>query len=310
MDPRADDTSAGGADDAVDADDAPVPTSRPSRLVTILTGPWFRLAVLALIVGAVVVVTSQGEGVTVEGLRDRIDGLGAAGPGVYVGLYAVATTFLVPAAPFTIAAGLLFGPVPGTLVALAGATLGATGAFHLGRLLGRDAARQLGGTQVARIDRFLAARGFVAVLILRLVPLFPYNVINVSAGLTGLRVRDYVLATGIGIVPGTVVYVALGGTITDPTSPTFLAALAAFALLTVGAGVAARRMRAGDASLAAGAPSDADGGTADAAVAAGRDEAAILEASSEVIRTPLTDPFDHLVHTDQDPPEAPSGARP
>lgn len=217
-----------------------------STLLRVVTDPWVRLTVLGAIIAAVVVWSVQGDGISIEGLRDQIDGLGAAAPAVYVGLYALATTSLIPAAPFTIAAGLLFGPVPGTFIALAGATLGATGAFWLGRLLGRDAARQLGGRQVARIDRFLGDRGFIAVLILRLVPLFPYNVINVSAGVTGVRTREYVLATFLGIIPGTVVYVALGGTITDPTSPTFLAALAAFALLTLVAGYAARHMRSGD----------------------------------------------------------------
>jgi uncharacterized membrane protein YdjX (TVP38/TMEM64 family) len=219
-----------------------------SALLRVVTDPWVRLGVLGAIVAAVVVWSLQGDGVSIAGLRDQVDGLGAAAPAVYIGLYALATTFLIPAAPFTVAAGLLFGPVPGTFIALAGATLGATGAFWLGRLLGRDAARQLGGRQVARIDRFLGERGFVAVLILRLVPLFPYNVINVSAGVTGLRTREYVLATFLGIIPGTVVYVALGGTITDPTSPTFLGALAAFGVLTVGAGLAARRMRGVDAT--------------------------------------------------------------
>lgn len=231
----------------------PSDTTRPGRstLLQVVTDPWVRLGILAAIVASVVVWSLQGDGVTIEGLRDQVDGLGAAAPAVYIGLYAVATTLLIPAAPFTVAAGLLFGPVPGTLIALAGATLGATGAFWLGRLLGRDAARQLGGRQVARIDRFLGERGFVAVLILRLVPLFPYNVINVSAGVTGLRTRDYVLATFVGIIPGTVVYVVLGGTVTDPTSPTFLGALAAFVVLTLAAGIAARRMRSGGPSTPA-----------------------------------------------------------
>lgn len=244
------DTSADRTDGPA-ADDVAVDPLERSTLLKVVTGPWVRLAVLLTIVTAVVVWSLQGEGITVDGLRSQVDGLGAAAPAVYIGLYAVATTFLIPAAPFTIAAGLLFGPVPGTFIALAGATLGATGAFLLGRLLGRDAARQLGGKQVARIDGFLRDRGFVAVLVLRLVPLFPYNVINVTAGITGLRIRDYVVATAIGIIPGTVVYVALGGTITDPTSPTFLGALAAFALLTLGAGFAARRMRSKEPALGA-----------------------------------------------------------
>lgn len=241
-------TTAQAEEQAV-ADDAVIAPDEHSTPLKVITDPWVRLGILLAIVAAVVAWSLQGEGITVNGLRDQVDGLGGAAPAAYIGLYAVSTTFLVPAAPFTVAAGLLFGPVPGTVIALAGATLGATGAFALGRLLGRDAARQLGGKQVSRIDGFLRDRGFAAVLVLRLVPLFPYNVINVTAGVTALRVRDYVAATAIGIIPGTVVYVALGGTITAPTSPTFLGAVAAFALLTVGAGFAARRMRAQEPQL-------------------------------------------------------------
>jgi uncharacterized membrane protein YdjX (TVP38/TMEM64 family) len=222
---------------------------RAGLAVRLLADPWLRLGLLVVLAGAVTAWSLQGDGWSADGVRAQVEGLGAAGPPVYVLLYAAATTILVPAAPFTVAAGLLFGPVTGTGIALTGATLGAAGAFLLGRALGRDAARRLGGRHAVRLDRFLHDRGFVAVLILRLVPLFPYNVINVSAGVTGIRMRDYVTATAIGIVPGTVVYVALGGSVTDPTSPAFLGAVAAFGLLTLGAGFAARRMRRRETAL-------------------------------------------------------------
>jgi uncharacterized membrane protein YdjX (TVP38/TMEM64 family) len=119
------------------------------------------------------------------------DRAAAAGPFVFAAAYAVAATLLLPAAPFTIGAGLLFGPVLGTATALVGATAGATGAFLLGRVLGRGAVEQFGGQRVAALDRYLSRRGFVAVLLVRLVPLFPFNLISVVAGVTGIPLRDY-----------------------------------------------------------------------------------------------------------------------
>jgi uncharacterized membrane protein YdjX (TVP38/TMEM64 family) len=97
---------------------------------------------------------------------------------VFAAAYALAATLLLPAAPFTISAGLLFGPVLGTGIALVGATIGATGAFLLGGVLGRGAVEQFDGQRVGALDRYLSRRGFAAVLLVRLVPLFPFNRIS------------------------------------------------------------------------------------------------------------------------------------
>lgn len=218
-------------------------SGRAGNALARLTSPVFRLAVLVPLVVLAVVSAVRADGSGVEALRELFEGFGPAGPVVFAAAYAVAATLLLPAAPFTIGAGLLFGPVLGTVTALVGATVGATGAFQLGRVFGRGAVEQFGGKRVAALDRYLSRRGFVAVLTVRLVPLFPFNLISVVSGVTGVPVRDYVLATAVGIIPGTVAYAALGGTIDDPTSPAFLAALAIFLLVTLAAGAASRRLR-------------------------------------------------------------------
>ena len=220
--------------------------SSGARALAWLTSPGFRLAVLLLIVIAAVVIGVRADGPGVASLRATFEGFGVAGPLLFVGVYAVAATVMLPAAPFTIGAGVLFGPVVGSATALVGATLGATGAFLLGRLLGRDAVERFGGRRVAALDRYLARRGFVSLLIIRLVPLFPFNLVNLGAGVAGMGLRDFILATGVGIIPGTVAYAALGGTIDDPTSPAFLVAVAIFVLVTVAATIASRRLRRRD----------------------------------------------------------------
>lgn len=184
-----------------------------------------------------------------KGVRDLVAGAGLWGPLVLVLLYASLTLLLVPGSPLTVAAGVLFGPWFGTALVVVGATLGATGAFLWGRHLGRDAVDRLTGERAARADAWLADRGALAILYLRLVPLLPFNLLNPVAGVTGVRLRDFVLGTAVGIVPGTFAFAALGGSFDDPTSPVFLGALALLVTLAVAAPlVDRRRRRAGDQS--------------------------------------------------------------
>lgn len=103
---------------------------------------------------------------------------------------------------------------------------------------------ELASGHVARGDRWLARRGVVAVLTLRLLPLVPFNLVNYAAGVTALHPRAYVLGTALGIVPGTVAYTLIGARLTSPTDPLFLAGIAGLVVLAVvGAVVAARSER-------------------------------------------------------------------
>jgi uncharacterized membrane protein YdjX (TVP38/TMEM64 family) len=124
-----------------------------------------------------------------------------------------------------------------------GATVGATGAFLWGRRLGREAVAGLTGDRFDKVDGWLHDRGLLAVLYVRLVPLLPFNLLNPVAGVTGVTLRDFVVGTAVGIVPGTFAFAALGGTFDDPTSPTFLGALALLVVLAVGAPLVDRRVR-------------------------------------------------------------------
>lgn len=214
---------------------------RRARWLVLVRSPWLRLGLLAVLVAAAVGLSLRGGGVSPAGLRESMEGLGMLGPLALVIVYALATLALLPGTPFTLASGLLFGPVLGSVTALVGATLGATLAFGLGRAVGREAVEQLAGRRVEALDRLLTERGLLAVLLVRLVPLFPFNLVNLVSGVTALRVLDYVLGTAVGIVPGVVLLAAMGGTIEDPTSPAFLAAAGGFVLLTVVAALAARR---------------------------------------------------------------------
>ncbi|MBA3422838.1 MAG: TVP38/TMEM64 family protein [Thermoleophilaceae bacterium] len=204
--------------------------------------PQLRLALFA----AVLVAASAGV-ILIGGPGPRAVGRvveegGIAGPLVYVALYAVLTVLLFPGALITAAGGALFGPVLATLLTVVGATLGATAAFAIGRRLGREQVERIAGRRTDAVDRWLERRGFLAVLYLRLIPLVPFNALNYAAGVTGVRRRDYVLGTALGIVPGAFAYAALGGSLDDPLSPAFLAAVGLVVALAV-AGPLVDRLR-------------------------------------------------------------------
>lgn len=213
-----------------------------SRALLALRSPWLRVLLFAVLIG-IALWFSLTRGVSVVAqAQDAVTGLGVLGIGVFIAVYALATVALFPVSVLSAAAGLLFGPVVGVGAVWCGAMLGAAGSFGIGRVLGREAVEEVLGDRIGRLNRFLRRRGLPAVLVVRLVPLFPFTMVNYGSAVTAVSWTNYLLGTGIGILPGVLVYVALGGTVGDPTSPGFLVAVAAFAVLAVGGGLVARRM--------------------------------------------------------------------
>lgn len=145
-----------------------------------------------------------------------VDSLGALGPVVFILGYIVATVALVPGLLLTLAGGALFGLLRGTLYVFIAASIGATAAFLISRYVARDRVmRMLGDDQRFRaVDKAIAREGRKIAFLIRLSPLFPFNVTNYALGLTGVRVRDYIVAC-IGMLPGTLLYVYYGRLIGD-----------------------------------------------------------------------------------------------
>jgi pyruvate/2-oxoglutarate dehydrogenase complex dihydrolipoamide dehydrogenase (E3) component/uncharacterized membrane protein YdjX (TVP38/TMEM64 family) len=150
-----------------------------------------------------------------DGLKaalDWISKLGPWGPVIFVGLYVVATVLFAPGSVLTLGAGAVFGVALGAVCVSIGATLGATAAFLVGRYLARDAiARKIEKSETfAAIDRAVADEGWKIVLLTRLSPAFPFALLNYAFGLTRVKLSHYVLASWLGMIPGTVMYVYLG----------------------------------------------------------------------------------------------------
>ena len=141
-----------------------------------------------------------------------LDQLGPRGPVLFVLLYMLACLLMIPGSILTLAAGFLFGLGVGFLVTTLGSVLGALLAFLLGRTLARNWVenRVAGSARFANLDRAVADRGFRFVFLLRLSPLFPFNLLNYALGLTRIQTRDYLLASWLGMIPGTLLYVYLG----------------------------------------------------------------------------------------------------
>jgi len=145
-------------------------------------------------------------------LREWLAQLGPWAPVIFIGLYVLACVLFVPGSALTLAAGALFGVVRGSIYVSIGATLGATAAFLVGRHLARDWMER----RLERFPRFTAISDAVArdgwrvVLLTRLSPAFPFSFLNYAFGLTRVPLRDYVTASWLGMLPGTVLYVYLG----------------------------------------------------------------------------------------------------
>lgn len=145
-------------------------------------------------------------------LSEWIRSAGAVGVIAYAVVYVLAAVFLLPGSVLTLGAGLAYGPVWGTLLVSPVSVVAATLAFAIGRTVARDrvAARMSGDPRFVAIDTAIGEEGFKVVALLRLSPVLPFNLLNYALGLTRVSTRDFVLASFIGMLPGTLMYVYLG----------------------------------------------------------------------------------------------------
>lgn len=176
---------------------------------------WLKVLVAVAALAALVLAGRPLGGFVGEAAR-RIEGLGAWAPLVFVLAYALAAVALLPGSVLTLAGGAIFGLWRGTLYVFAGATLGACAAFLVARYVARAAVeRKLAAhPRFAAVDRAVAREGRKIVFLLRLSPVFPFNLLNYALGLTRVRFADYAIAS-LGMLPGTILYVYYGKVLGD-----------------------------------------------------------------------------------------------
>lgn len=169
---------------------------------------WKLVLFAAVVLSLIVLARVFGLGERLQELREWIAAMGPLGMAVYVGLYIAAVVAAVPGLPISIAGAAIFGALKGVILVSIGSTLGAGLAFLTARYLARDAVgRWLSGNEkFQRLDRLTEKHGAVIVAITRLVPLFPFNLLNYGFGLTRVPFWTYLFWSWLCMLPGTIVY--------------------------------------------------------------------------------------------------------
>lgn len=186
---------------------------------------WLKYVAIAAIVALAIILAAR-LGVlefiyrTLEALLAWVDSLGPWGPIAYILIYVAAAVLFLSGGVLTLGAGLLFGVIKGFVLTSVASISGATAAFLVGRYLARDRVAKLieGRPSFKAIDAAVAREGWKIVGLTRLSPVFPFVFLNYAFGVTKVSLRDYVVASWIGMMPGTLLYVYLGSLTEDIAS--------------------------------------------------------------------------------------------
>lgn len=183
-----------------------------------------RLIGLVLLLVALALVGVLAPHPSIEQMREWSQSIGPAFPLAFFAVHAIATVAPIPRTLFTLAAGVLFGPVTGLAVTVGASTVSAVLALVMVRVVGREwFATRMTHPAARMIDDSLARRGWLAVGSLRLIAPVPFSVVNYCCGVSSIRVTPFAVATAVGVVPGTVGIVVLGDALGGNADPLMLA---------------------------------------------------------------------------------------
>lgn len=201
---------------------------------------WKPLILLALLVSAVAGVHLFGAAhyLQQDRLRELISGYGALAPAIYILIYALAPVLFLPGLPITIVGGIVFGPLWGVIYTITGSTIGASLAFLVARYLARDwVAARLTGPKWEKLDSEVARHGWKVVAFTRLIPAFPFNLLNYAFGLTKVPFAHYVVATFFCMLPACIAFIVFSSSLLElirgNVSPTTLLGIALIALVSL-----------------------------------------------------------------------------
>ena len=210
--------------------------STPAKPAGIVT----KLALVILLVALAVTAHQTGlaEYFEQERLRAFIQQYGMLAPLIYMLLYVLAPALFLPGLPLTVVGGILFGPFWGVVYTIISATAGACLAFLVSRYLARNLIKKrLNGARWRQLDQQVADQGWKMVALTRLIPLFPFNLLNYAFGLTGIKFSHYALATFIFMLPGCIAFIVFSSSLLDlfqgRVSPTLLIGLVLIAAVSL-----------------------------------------------------------------------------
>lgn len=169
-----------------------------------------RVLLLAVVIAGITLAVIYRDLFNTAALETWVKDAGVAGPILFMLVYALGTVFFLPGSVLTLAGGALFGPVLGTFYNLTGATIGATLAFLVARHLASDWVEQKTGGRLKQLKEGVEGEGWRFVAFVRLVPLFPFNLLNYALGLTRIKLSHYIIASYLCMLPGGIAYTYLG----------------------------------------------------------------------------------------------------
>lgn len=177
----------------------------------------FIFAVLIITSIIIIRITGLDDYLDKDKLQTYVKGFGMWGPLLYILIFSIAPSFFLPGLPITIAGGLAFGPIYGTIYTIIGATIGASIAFLVARYFARGFVEGLFREQplLQTIDKGIEKKGWLFVAITRLIPIFPFNLLNYAFGLTKIKFSHYVIASFFCMLPATAAYVVFSSSIFD-----------------------------------------------------------------------------------------------
>ena len=184
---------------------------------------------------------------TPQQLQQALQQTGGWAPVLYIGVFVLLRAFFFPVAVLALAGGLLFGLWWGSVYTFIGAVLNCALMFLLARYVGRSQVQRLVEQKLSpqwqrRLQMANGKEGFLLLIILRLIPAVPYNLINYTFGLTGISFSSYLLASAIGIIPGTFAFINIGDKTLEAGSPSFWIAIGLLVLLLVVTGLLGKKL--------------------------------------------------------------------
>lgn len=184
---------------------------------------------------------------TPQQLQQALQQTGDWAPALYIGLFILLPAFFFPVAVLALAGGLLFGLWWGSVYTFIGAVLNCAMMFLLARYVGRSQVQRLVEQKLSpqwqrRLQMADGKEGFLLLIILRLIPAVPYNLINYTFGLTGISFSSYLLASAIGIIPGTFAFINIGDKTLEAGSPSFWIAIGLLVLLLAVTGLLGKKL--------------------------------------------------------------------
>lgn len=202
---------------------------------------------LVLLIALAVLTWKLSTWLTPQQLQQALQQTGGWAPVLYIGLFVLLPAFFFPVAVLALAGGLLFGLWWGSVYTFIGAVLNCALMFLLARYVGRSQVQRLVEQKLSpqwqrRLQMADGKEGFLLLIILRLIPAVPYNLINYTFGLTGISFSSYLLASAIGIIPGTFAFINIGDKTLEAGSPSFWIAIGLLVLLLVVTGLLGKKL--------------------------------------------------------------------